>query len=104
MRVFSKDANQDGRPFILPDLPYAKDAMVPHITPEAFDYHHGKHHQAYVNKLNQLIVDTALAENSLEEIIISSHKNSKQTGIFNNAAQIWNHSFFWHSMKKRRRG
>lgn len=81
-------------PFELPDLPYAKDALAPHISAETFDYHHGKHHQAYVNKLNSLTEGTDNASKSLEDLI-----RSTEGGLFNQAAQVWNHTFFWNSMK-----
>lgn len=77
----------------LPDLPYAKDALQPHISAETFDYHYGKHHQAYVTKLNELIKGTKFEDMPLEDII----KNS-EAGLFNNAAQVWNHTFFWNCM------
>lgn len=80
--------------FELPNLPYAKDALAPHISAETFDYHHGKHHQAYVNKLNALTDGKPEANKSLEELIKSS-----EGGLFNQAAQVWNHTFFWNSMK-----
>ena len=81
-------------PFELPKLPYALDALVPHISEETLAYHYGKHHQAYVNKLNILVKDTPFAVLSLDQII------QKSSGaIFNNAAQIWNHTFYWHCMK-----
>ncbi|HCU66406.1 MAG TPA: superoxide dismutase [Fe] [Rheinheimera sp.] len=79
--------------FELPALPYAKDALLPHISPETLDYHHGKHHNAYVVKLNSLIEGTAFAGKSLEDIIKTS-----EGPVFNNAAQIWNHTFYWHSL------
>lgn len=79
--------------FELPALPYAKDALLPHISPETLDYHHGKHHNAYVVKLNSLIEGTDFAGKSLEEIIRSS-----EGPVFNNAAQIWNHTFYWHCL------
>jgi Fe-Mn family superoxide dismutase len=85
--------------FTLPNLPYAKDALSPHVSAETLEFHHGKHHQAYVNNLNNLVKDTPLANASLEEVIMASAKDEKQQGIFNNAAQVWNHTFFWHSMK-----
>lgn len=85
--------------FTLPELPYAKDALLPHITPNTFDFHHGKHHNAYVVNLNNLIKDTDLADKSLEEIIMASAGKADKAGIFNNAAQVWNHTFYWHSMK-----
>ncbi|MDX1705169.1 superoxide dismutase [Fe] [Pseudidiomarina sp.] len=79
--------------FELPDLPYAKNALEPHISAETLEYHYGKHHQAYVTKLNDAVKGTDQESDSLEEII----KNSKG-GVFNNAAQVWNHTFFWHCM------
>ncbi len=77
----------------LPDLPYADDALAPHISAETISYHYGKHHASYVAKLNGLIADTPLADKSLEEIVRESNG-----GIFNNAAQIWNHTFYWESL------
>ena len=79
--------------FELPALPYAKDALEPHISAETLDFHHGKHHATYVAKLNGLVEGTDLAEKSLEEIIKTS-----EGGIFNNAAQIWNHTFYWNCL------
>jgi superoxide dismutase, Fe-Mn family len=84
--------------FELPPLPYAKDALEPHISANTFDFHHGKHHAAYVNNLNNLLNGHALAGQSLEEIIMTSSKDASMAGIFNNSAQIWNHTFFWNSM------
>ncbi|MCH9754137.1 MAG: superoxide dismutase [Alphaproteobacteria bacterium] len=92
-------ANQKKYPFSLPDLPYGKKDLEPHMTEETFDYHHGKHHNAYVQNLNKLLADNSMNSLSLEEIMIESGKDSSKVGIFNNAAQIWNHTFFWHSMK-----
>jgi Fe-Mn family superoxide dismutase len=80
--------------FELPALPYAKDALAPHISAETLDFHHGKHHQAYVTNLNKMIEGKPEASKSLEDIIASS-----EGPMFNNAAQIWNHTFYWHSMK-----
>ncbi|STY27873.1 superoxide dismutase, iron [Legionella wadsworthii] len=80
-------------PFTLPELPYDKNALEPHISGETLEYHYGKHHQAYVTNLNKLIQDTEFESMELEEII----KNSKG-GIFNNAAQVWNHTFYWHCL------
>ena len=80
--------------FTLPPLPYAKDALAPHISAETLDFHHGKHHNAYVTNLNKLLEGKPEASKSLEEIILSS-----DGGVFNNAAQIWNHTFYWNSMK-----
>ena len=77
----------------LPELPYAKTALAPHISAETLDYHYGKHHQTYVTNLNNLIPGTEFEKMSLEEIVMKS-----SGGIFNNAAQIWNHTFYWHSL------
>lgn len=79
--------------FTLPELPYAKTALAPHMSEETLNYHHGKHHNTYVTNLNNLIPGTKFEKMSLEEIILSS-----EGGIFNNAAQIWNHTFFWNSL------
>ncbi|WP_417069895.1 superoxide dismutase [Niveibacterium terrae] len=79
----------------LPPLPFAKDALAPHISAETFDYHHGKHHQAYVDNLNKLIAGTEYEALPLEEII----RKAPAGGLFNNAAQVWNHTFFWSSLK-----
>jgi Fe-Mn family superoxide dismutase len=81
-------------PHELPPLPYAQDALAPHISKETFEFHYGKHHQAYVTNLNNLIKGTEFESASLEDIIKKS-----SGGIFNNSAQVWNHTFFWHSMK-----
>jgi len=77
----------------LPELPYAKDALAPHISSETLDFHYGKHHQAYVTNLNNLIKGTEFESGTLEEIIKKS-----SGGIFNNSAQVWNHTFYWHSL------
>lgn len=78
----------------LPALPYAKNALTPHISEETLEFHYGKHHQTYVTNLNNLIKGTEFETSSLEEIIKKS-----AAGIYNNAAQIWNHTFLWSSMK-----
>lgn len=93
-------ANQTNYPFILPDLPYSADALEPHMSAKTFSFHHKKHHNAYVVKLNELIADSSLKNNTLEEIILATYKDNSKVAIFNNAAQVWNHSFFWHCMKK----
>jgi Fe-Mn family superoxide dismutase len=80
--------------FSLPPLPYDKGALAPHLSAETLEYHYGKHHQAYVTNLNKLIEGKPEEKKSLEEIILSS-----EAGVFNNAAQIYNHTFYWHSMK-----
>jgi Fe-Mn family superoxide dismutase len=85
--------------FTLPDLPYAKDALLPHISPETLDFHYGKHHQAYVTNLNGLLSGTPHENAPLEKVIRDSAGDKAKAGIFNNSAQIWNHTFYWHSMK-----
>lgn len=84
--------------FELPPLPYAPTALEPIISARTFEFHHGKHHAAYVTNLNNLLKDSPLASASLEEVIHDSHK-SGNAGVFNNSAQVWNHTFFWSSMK-----
>ncbi len=79
--------------FELPALPYEKNALEPHISAETLEFHHGKHHQTYVTKLNGLIEGTDFEGKSLEEIVKSS-----DGGVFNNAAQVWNHTFYWNSL------
>ena len=78
----------------LPQLPFAKDALAPHMSAETFDYHHGKHHQAYVTNLNNLIKGTEYESLDLEAIV----KKAPAGGIYNNAAQVWNHTFFWNCL------
>ena len=78
----------------LPALPYAMDALAPHISRETFEFHYGKHHQAYVTNLNNLIKGSEFENLGLEDIVKKS-----SGGVFNNAAQVWNHTFFWNSMK-----
>ena len=77
----------------LPELPYARDALTPHISAETIDYHYGKHHQTYVTNLNNLIQDGEFESASLEDIIMKS-----SGGLFNNAAQVWNHTFYWNCL------
>lgn len=84
----------------LPELPFAKDALAPVISANTLDFHHGKHHKAYVDNLNKLIAGTDMEGQSLEDIIKNAAKNSAKAGIFNNAAQVWNHSFYWQCLKK----
>lgn len=78
---------------LLPGLPYDKDALVPHISAETIEYHYGKHHKAYVDNINRLIAGTEFENMSLEEII-----KQASGGVFNNAAQVWNHTFYWHCL------
>jgi Fe-Mn family superoxide dismutase len=84
----------------LPDLPYGKDALAPFISANTLEFHYGKHHKTYIDNLNKLIDGTDMAKLSLEDIIIKSAKDSAKAGIFNNAAQVWNHSFYWQCLKK----
>ena len=98
MREFSKEANQTSYPFILPDLPYSPKALEPYLSSETLDYHHKKHHQTYVTNLNNLIKDHELSQHNLETIVSQSSRN-ELAGVFNNAAQVWNHTFYWHCMK-----
>lgn len=80
-------------PFELPALPYAMDALTPYVSEETLRYHYGKHHATYVTNLNKLIENTEFDKMSLEDIILKS-----EGGIFNNAAQVWNHTFYWHCL------
>ena len=82
--------------FTLPQLPFAKDALAPEMSAETLEFHYGKHHQAYVDKLNSLTEGKPEAKMSLEEVILSAGPGP----LFNNAAQVWNHTFFWNSLKK----
>jgi Fe-Mn family superoxide dismutase len=83
----------------LPILPYEMNALEPYITANTLSFHYGKHHQAYVTNLNNLLKDHPLANASLEEVIVKSAGKAEMMGIFNNAAQVWNHTFYWHCMK-----
>ena len=83
--------------FELPPLPYSRDALEPHLSKETFDYHYGKHHKAYVDKTNAAIKGTDLDGKPLLEVIRSAKSKGDQ-GLFNNSAQVWNHSFYWNSM------
>ncbi|MEH2253973.1 superoxide dismutase [Nostoc sp.] len=86
--------------FVQEPLPFEINALEPYgMKAETFEYHYGKHHKAYVDNLNKLTEGTELADKSLEEVIKISFKDSSKAGIFNNAAQVWNHTFFWNSLK-----
>ena len=85
--------------FELPPLPYPKNALEPYTSAQTLDFHHGKHHQTYVTNLNNLVKGTPMENQSLEEIIQATANDQSKTGIFNNAAQVWNHTFFWNCMK-----
>jgi len=83
----------------LPDLPYEEDALEPYISSKTLAFHFGKHHRAYVTNLNKLIENTELAGETLEGIITKTAGDPDKAGIFNNAAQVWNHTFYWNSMR-----
>ena len=86
-------------PFSLPELPYKKNALQPYMSEQTLDFHHGKHHNTYVQALNKLLAEKpAMHKHTLEEIIVEASGDKTKAGIFNNAAQMWNHTFFWHSM------
>ncbi len=83
----------------LPSLPYPETALEPHYSAKTIGFHYGKHHKAYVDNLNRLIAGTALEGKTVEEIVMASAGDASRTAIFNNAAQVWNHTFFWNCMK-----
>ena len=83
----------------LPPLPYAEDALAPHVSQQTVALHYGKHHQSYITNLNNLLKDNPLLDRSLEEIIMASHGKPDMAGVFNNAGQAWNHAVYWPSMK-----
>lgn len=91
--------DQEKGPFVLPELPYDKKSLEPYISENTINFHYGKHHQAYVNNLNALIENTDMVNKNLETIIKETFGKPESAGIFNNAAQVWNHTFYWHSMK-----
>jgi Fe-Mn family superoxide dismutase len=83
----------------LPALPYSLDALEPHISARTLEFHHGKHHAAYVTNLNNLVAGSELADHSLEDTILAVAGDASKAGVFNNAAQVWNHTFYWQGMK-----
>jgi Fe-Mn family superoxide dismutase len=85
--------------FELPPLPYPKNALEPHMSAKTLEFHYGKHHQTYVTNLNKLVQDSPLAKEPLESVIKATAKDEAKVTIFNNAAQVWNHTFFWNCMK-----
>ena len=85
--------------FDLPPLPYQLNALEPYISEQTMSYHYGKHHKAYIDNLNKLIQNTKFANMPLEEIIVETAGKNEFSGVFNNAAQTWNHTFFWNTMK-----
>lgn len=86
-------------PFALPPLPYPDNALSPHISANTIGFHYGKHHQGYVNNLNQLVANTPLADQPLEAVVKAAAGKAEQAAVFNNAAQIWNHTFYWNSLR-----
>ena len=85
--------------FELPPLPYPSNALEPYTSARTLEFHHGKHHQTYVTTLNKLVEGSPMERMSLEELIKSTYKDESKTAVFNNAAQVWNHTFFWNCMK-----
>jgi superoxide dismutase, Fe-Mn family len=85
--------------FTLPPLPYPKEALEPHMSAKTLDFHHGKHHKTYVDTLNKLVAENSLDGKTLEQLITSTHRDEAKAAVFNNAAQVWNHTFFWSCMK-----
>ena len=83
----------------LPALPYGLDALEPHISRSTLEFHHGKHHAAYVTNLNNLVAGTDLEGKSLDQTILAVSGDASKAGVFNNAAQVWNHTFYWQGMK-----
>ncbi|MFN9629426.1 MAG: superoxide dismutase [Cyanobacteriota bacterium] len=83
----------------LPALPYSLDALEPHISRNTLEFHHGKHHAAYVTNLNNLVAGTDLEGTSLDDTILAVAGDASKAGVFNNAAQVWNHTFYWQGMK-----
>lgn len=84
---------------VLPDLPYPTNALAPHISKRTLDFHYGKHHASYVENGNKLLTDTSLADRPIEQVILAAAKDTSKSAVFNNAAQVWNHTFFWNSMR-----
>jgi len=94
----SSDVQRAASSIVLPPLPYAENALEPVLTAKTLSFHYGKHHKAYVDNLNKLIAGTEYAALSLEKIITSTAGKPEKAAIFNNAAQIWNHTFYWNSL------
>lgn len=99
MGGFSSTAQTAAAPHVLPTLPYAENALEPIITARTIGFHYGRHHKAYVDNLNNVVMETEFADLPLEKIITATAGRPENTAIFNNAAQIWNHSFYWKSMR-----
>jgi len=86
------------KPFTLLELPYAQNALAPYISENTLSFHYGKHHKTYVDKLNELVAGTEYQDMKLEEVITKTVGHADKTGVFNNAAQVWNHDFYWKSL------
>jgi Fe-Mn family superoxide dismutase len=86
-------------PILLPDLPYPKNALEPYISARTLEFHHGKHHQAYVDNANKLLPEMVLLKETMESVSEKTSADSSKVGIFNNVAQVWNHTFYWNCMK-----
>jgi Fe-Mn family superoxide dismutase len=99
LRSFTLASTQEAQPITLPPLPYPEDALAPVISAYTIGFHYGKHHKGYVDNLNKLIAGTELADAPLEKIITATAGVADKQSLFNNAAQIWNHNFYWKSMK-----
>jgi superoxide dismutase, Fe-Mn family len=97
--MMSNDKSESASPHVLPGLPYADNALSPVISAHTIGFHYGKHHKGYVDNLNKLVAGTEFADLTLEKIITSTAGKTDKTAIFNNAAQTWNHTFYWHSLK-----
>ena len=95
----NSDTSKSPTPHVLPPLPYAVNALEPVITAHTIGFHYGKHHQGYVDNLNKLVAETEYAAMSLEKIVSATAGRVETAAIFNNAAQIWNHTFYWKSMR-----
>jgi Fe-Mn family superoxide dismutase len=93
------DSNEKNAMHVLPALPYAENALDPVISANTLSFHYGKHHKTYVDNLNKLIVGTEFAGLSLEQVIKNAAGKADKAGIFNNAAQVWNHTFYWRSLR-----
>jgi Fe-Mn family superoxide dismutase len=94
---------EDAMPITLPKLPYPMNALEPSISAHTLQEHHGRHHKTYVEKTNALLADTGMADWPLEEIVKATRNGGAKTALYNNAAQAWNHDFYWHSLSPKRR-
>ena len=99
--MMSNDKIESASPHVLPSLPYANNALDPVVSANTIGFHYGKRHKGYVDNLNKLVAGTEFAELPLENIIIGTAGKADKTTIFNNAAQIWNHTFYWKSMRSK---